>query len=365
MKKLVFLMLFPWIVFAETRNPFSQSVFLPNISFILDVSSVLRDAEPLNGHRHVNGHRHGEFNKEKGFNLNYGELFLSAPVDPYFELSATLPFSEEGAEIEEAYVLTRGLPYGFQIRVGKFRSSFGRLNSQHPHLWDFAQQPLPYKVFLGEGLVEKGVQVRWIAPTPFYLNFGIEVLQGENERSFGVEGFSVGNFDVEDAPKPGLFVGFVKVSFDIGDLSLLSGLSYAQGRARIKDHEGEAFAGITRLYGLDLTAKYFLDSYRHIAFQGEYIHRDMKGTLYTYDGSTVTADEEVERRGGFYAQLVWRFARRWRTGVQYNLLDGQEAYYGMVEFSPTEFSRIRVQIGKDEAVLQLTFAIGAHGAHPF
>ncbi len=361
MRKLGFLVLLPWVVLAETRSPFLQPAFAPNISFILDVSFVLRNAEPLQGH----DHGHGEFNKERGFNLNYGELFLNAPVDPYFELSATIPFSEKGAEIEEAYVLTRGLPHGFQIKVGKFRSSFGRLNSQHPHLWDFAQQPLPYRAFLGEGLIEKGVQINWVAPTPFYLNLGIEVLQGENDRSFGVEGFRVGNVEVGDAPKPGLFVGFLKTSFDIGDLSLLSGISYAEGHSRLKEPEGKAFSGRTKLYGADLTAKYFFDSYRHIAFQGEYIHRDRRGTVYTYDGSTATESKVVERQGGFYTQLVWGFARRWRTGVQYNLLDKEEAYYGMLEFNPTEFSRIRVQIGKGEVVLQLTFAIGAHGAHPF
>jgi hypothetical protein len=50
-----------------------------------------------------------------------------------------------------------------------------------------------YKVFLGDdGLKEKGVQLNWLAPTPFYLLFGVEVLQGENEQSFGTEGFRCG-----------------------------------------------------------------------------------------------------------------------------------------------------------------------------
>ena len=396
---LLFLIVFS---FSQT-NPFGQSAFTPDISFLLDVSLVFRnvgDTENLEIpgllHGHTGEHDHGDFNRERGFNLNYGELFLNAPVDPYFELFATIPFSEGGANIEEAYVITRGLPYSLQLKVGKFRSSFGRLNSQHPHLWEFAQQPLVYRVFLGEGLVEKGVQVNWLPPTPFYLVLGAELLQGENEQSFGVKGFSVGNLEVGDAPKPGLFVGFLKTSFDLGNLSVLTGVSYARGHTRWNYLEGNlerSFAGRTDLYDLELTAKYFISSYEYLALQGEYIYRSSRGNEYTYDGSTLTMSYTRKEQGGFYLQLVWRFARRWRAGVQYNLIDRNrviengvrldlpqnlQAYYGMLEFSPTEFSRLRLQVGKNgafyeggrrrnigEVVLQLTFAIGAHSAHPF
>lgn len=94
-------------------------------------------------HRHEgNGHGHGAINEKRGFNLNYAELYLYAPVDPYFDLYATIPFSEDGSEVEEAYAVTRGLPFGFQFRVGKFRSSFGRLNAQHPTCGTLPTNPL-------------------------------------------------------------------------------------------------------------------------------------------------------------------------------------------------------------------------------
>ncbi|RLJ69838.1 hypothetical protein BCF55_0095 [Hydrogenivirga caldilitoris] len=388
--------------------PFKQTPFIPNISFLLDTSLVLRNENNLDTlevpgflHGHGEEHAHGEFNREKGFNLNYGELFLNAPVDPYFELYVTIPFSEEGVQLEEAYAVTRGLPHGFQVKAGKFRSSFGRLNSQHPHLWDFAQQPLIYRVFFGEGLVEKGVQINWLAPLPLYLLFGLEVLQGENERSFGVKGFTLNTkrdgsgseVRIGDAFRPGLFVGFLKTSFDLGSLSLLTGLSYALGNVRSIEEE-EAFKGKVGIYGVDLTAKYFVDSYTYIALQSEYIHRNTEGTLYRYDEfGDLTALYAEKRQGGFYVQAVWQFSRRWRAGFQYNLItrnevreadqredlpDNLPAYYGVLEFRPTEFSRVRFQLGQNRAlyeegerktinelILQLTFAIGAHGAHPF
>jgi hypothetical protein len=393
---------------------FRQTAFLPDISLIVDTSFVARNKNdqefkhleiPGLYHRHE-GNGHGTLNEKRGFNLNYAELYLYAPVDPYFDLYATIPFSEDGAEVEEAYAVTRGLPFGFQFKVGKFRSSFGRLNAQHPHVWDFANQPLVYKVLLGDdGLKEKGVQLNWLAPTPFYLLFGVEVLQGENEQSFGTEGFKVNtrsdgsgtDITIGDTKKPNLYVGFVKTSFDVGNLSFLTGLSFATGHSRINHLEGDdphAFAGKTKLYGFDLTAKYFLDSYRYISFQGEYLYRDQKGTRYGYNnaGDLRTAELKKEQ-GGFYTQLVFKFDRMWRAGFQYNLInkndvkrngvkmnlpDNFPAYYAMLEYSPTEFSRIRFQVGQNraffhdgsrktvnEVILQFNFAIGAHDAHPF
>jgi hypothetical protein len=390
---------------------------LLNLSLIVDTSFVARNKNdrefkhleiPGLYHKHEgNGHGHGTLNEKRGFNFNYAELYLYAPVDPYFDLYATIPFSEDGAEVEEAYAVTRGLPFGFQFKVGKFRSSFGRLNAQHPHAWDFANQPLVYKVFLGDdGLKEKGVQLNWLAPTPFYLLFGVEVLQGENEQSFGTEGFKVNtkkdgsgtDTTVGDTRKPNLYVGFVKTSFDVGNLSVLTGLSFATGHSRVNHLDADhphALAGKTKLYGFDLTAKYMIDSYRYISLQGEYLYRDQKGTKYEYDDNTgnLETDELKKKQGGFYTQLVFKFDRRWRAGVQYNLINKNDveengvkinlsnnipAYYAMLEYSPTEFSRIRFQVGQNgaffhdgsrktvnEFILQFNFAIGAHGAHPF
>ncbi|MFN3947213.1 MAG: hypothetical protein ACK4LA_03905 [Aquificaceae bacterium] len=384
---------------AMQIGTFRQTAFLPDISLIVDTSLVgrnIKDEEfshlkiPGLYHKHENGHGHGhgELNEKRGFNLNYAELYFYAPVDPYFDLYATIPFTEEGAEVEEAYAVTRGLPFGFQLKVGKFRSGFGRLNAQHPHTWDFANQPLIYKVFLGEGLTEKGIQINWLAPTPFYLLLGAEVLQGENEQSFGIDGFEIGGVKVPETRKPNLYVGFVKTSFDIGNLSVLTGFSYAQGKTRI-DHEEHAFAGKTKLYGFDLTARYSLDATKYIAFQGEYIYRDQKGTKYELENNVLDTEDIRKKQGGFYTQLVARLDQRWRAGIQYNLINKNDitdknlpknlpAYYAMVEYNPTEFSRIRLQAGQNrayyekgkrktinEVILQFTFAIGAHGAHPF
>jgi hypothetical protein len=158
----------------------------PYISFILNTnfysSSIgKRDLEA----RGIPGHTNLGFEQKKGFNISEGELFLFAPVDPYFNLYANLPFTEEGVELEEAYFVTSSLPAGLQAKGGKFKSGFSRFNAQHPHAWDFVDPPLAYRAFVGgEGVIEKGAQLTYLPNLPFYTLLGVEVLQGENELLF-------------------------------------------------------------------------------------------------------------------------------------------------------------------------------------
>lgn len=136
--------------------------------------------------RGIPGYTTNGLNMDKGFNLREAELFMFAPVDPYFDLYANLPIDENGISIEKAYAVTTALPAGFQIKGGKFKSNFSRLDAQLPHAWDFFDIALPYRAFLGdEGLGgEKGVQLIYLPPLPFYTLLGAGVLQGENDLLF-------------------------------------------------------------------------------------------------------------------------------------------------------------------------------------
>jgi hypothetical protein len=413
---------------ASTKAPFSQKKFLPNISFILDFSYVRRNIDQElfetleipgfiagSSHAHEDGHAHAAANAENGFNLNYGELVLAAAVDPYFDLFTTFHLSESAFEIEEAYINTRSLPFGFRLKLGKFYSGFGRLNSQHAHLWDFADIPLVYRVFFGEeALLEKGVQLNWVAPTGFYLGLGMESLQGKNENSFGTETFHLKDAETEeeielaDVALPNVWNFFAKTSIDIGDFVLLAGASYAVGQTRINYLEAEenpyGFAGDTRIFGLDVIAKYILSSYTYLALQMEYMTRNMDGTFYqvhAHENEGEHEHEEFEVEGaameknqaGLYAQLVYRFHKIWRLGARWDCLNKNDItrednpsglpeklnrYSFMLDFSPTEFSRIRLQYNINRFayfegerrnyngfLLQFNLAIGAHGAHPF
>ena len=63
---------------------------------------------------------------------------------------------------------------------GSFLSSIGYLNDKHAHTWDFVNQPLAYQAFLGGQFGDDGLQLKWLAPTDFYLQFGAEVGSGLN-----------------------------------------------------------------------------------------------------------------------------------------------------------------------------------------
>jgi len=402
-------------------SPFNQSKFVPDISLILDASFVFRSERdekyaalrspeytlvPAEEHRHG----HEEPFPTRGFNLNYAEIAFYSIVDPYFELFASMEVTEDSISLEEGYFATKSFPLGLQLKAGKFLSSFGRLNEQHTHYWDFADAPLVYNAFFGEGgLNETGAKLSWVAPTDIYIMLGAEALQGANTRSFGTNrilhaagpAYSV----VADGSNgPNLTVGYMKTSFDIGDLTVLTGASGALGETRINHGldrtlmSGSAFDGKSFVLCGDITLKYSLDSVRFVSLQAEYLFRRMEGDLYLNDASDVMTRADMEKRqSGLYAQLVAKFSRRWRCGTRFDLLhmnrveeDGVEEdlpenmprYSGMLEYNPTEFSRFRLQYNFDasryeeeagsferkinhEVIVQANLAIGAHGAHSF
>jgi hypothetical protein len=386
---------------TRATSAFSQAKFVPDISAILDFSAAgrnLKNAEysslHIPGLTGPSGDDEESLNASRGFNFNYGELMIHSDVDPYFELTAIFHLAEEGFETEEAYINTTRLPAGLGLRLGKFKSGFGRLNAQHSHSWDFTDQAIIYRAFFGpEGLDEKGLQLTWTAPLPFYLSMGAEILQGENEASFGAAALSVGSYSDEGAQNPQLGCGFIKTSFDIGKLTLLAGLSGAFGGTRISESDNEALRADTAVLGADLTLRYSIDSYRHISWQSEYLYRNMEGNSYTYDGTDTTKESLRKKQSGFYSQVVWRMSESWRLGVRYEMINLNKVKAGdvdqdepdnlykagvMTDFSPSEFSRFRLQynydrsgyIGDDqktnhEVILQCNMCIGAHGAHSF
>ncbi len=166
---------------------------------------------------------------QNGFNLGESELVLSAVVDPYFDGLLIMTVSGDGATaLEESWLQTRLLPAGLKVKMGKFLSGIGYQNSQHKHTWDFADQNLAYLGLLGgEGFKDVGVQVTWLAPTPFYALFGLEALQGHENLD---ETNMLGGFSAQKAG-PRINTIFAKFAPDLGTNHVLQwGLSYAQAK---------------------------------------------------------------------------------------------------------------------------------------
>ena len=103
-----------------------------------------------------------------------------ANVDPYMSAALTVAFDGGGAAaVEEAFIQSTSMPGGLTLKGGRFFSGVGYLNERHAHNWMFIDMPLPYRAFMGGQYGDDGVQVRWLAPTEFFLEFGAEAFRGD------------------------------------------------------------------------------------------------------------------------------------------------------------------------------------------
>lgn len=345
---------------------------------------------------------------KRSFGLGETELTFSANIDPYFRgvaIAALTPENE--VEVEEAYFQTLALPAGLALKGGRFLSGIGYQNEIHQHAWDFQDAPLPYKAFLGGRLRQDGVQVRWVAPTPAFLELGAEFSSGDQ-------------FPGSDQNKNGAGGGaiFGHVGGDVGSsYAWRAGLSYLRTSPLNRGYEdvdalgnavANSFTGKARLWVVDAILKWapnYNPASTSFKLQGEYFRSKQDGTL-TYDDSAGSAvfgalsDSFNTDQTGWYAQGVWQFMPRWRAGYRYDALRYGTVNNGIVnnalgptagdfpvlathsptrntlmfDWNPSEFSRLRLQFASDKSrvgvtdnqiYLQYIYSLGAHGAHKF
>ena len=335
---------------------------------------------------------------KRGFSLGESELAISANVDDKFAGNLIVSLTPENTvSVEEAYGIVTALPEGLTPKFGRFFSGLGYLNEQHQHAWDFVDAPLAYQAFLGGQYANDGLQLKWIAPTDEFLEFGAEVGNGANFPGTDRNKNGVGNGTV-----------YVHTGGDIGaSHSWRAGLSYLQTRAQDREYAqldlaGNnaqlAFDGSSHVAIADFVWKYAPNGNAqntNFKLQGEYFWRRERGDL-TYDrdgalGLTQTAAYASTQRG-WYLQGVYQFMPYWRVGTRYDRLDPGRVDYGanaaylalpsfhpqksslMFDYTPSEFSRIRLQLAQskvrpdvtdNELFIQYILTLGAHGAHRY
>ncbi len=382
----------------EPAAPAAASGFNPEASLILQGRYAHRkdiEERGLTGFLPAGGHAHGT---ERGFSVDHSELVLSASVDPYFRGYATVALVDEEVKTEEAWFQTLGLSEGLSLKGGRFYSGLGYVNEQHPHAWDFAEVPLMYQALFGERFSHDGVQLKWLAPTETFLEFGLEAGRGQNFPGTERGGNGVGAWSA-----------FAKVGGDVGvEHGWRAGLAHLRARPEGRaghwedTNEVEAethFTGTSRAWVADFVWKWAPDGnpkYRNLKLQAEYFRRSESGDLVCEDNGpaggacTDGSDAYRSRQSGWYAQSVYQFMPRWRVGVRYDRLDSGTVDFGalpleaadyspsrwslMTDWSPSEFSRVRLQwardrsmegISENQVTLQYIMSLGAHGAHKF
>ncbi|MDP1610913.1 MAG: TonB-dependent receptor [Sulfuritalea sp.] len=398
-----------------SRPPTAASAFNPEISLILSGMYNNTSQDPRQDSSGAAGRERriqgtlpagGELNPEaRAWNLGESELAIAANIDPHFRgtfLAAISPANEIG--VEEAHIQTIGLGNGLGVKAGRFFSGIGYANEQHPHAWDFSDAALPYQAFFGPQLGYDGVQLKWVAPTDLFVELGAE---------FG----RARSFPASEGNKNGLMSGsvFAHVGGDLGVAhSWRAGASYFASKPRDRTYDDvdstnttvtNSFSGTSHTTVLDLVWKWSPEGSakeRGFKFQGEWFRRQESGDL-TYDTTAASlgaaTDSFRARQTGFYAQGIWQIMPHWRAGYRYDQLSAATMSVGlvdnatltaadlpllqsftpkrhtaMVDFSPSEFSRIRFQVARDQSRpgvndnqiwLHYIMSLGAHGAHKF
>ena len=344
---------------------------------------------------------------QRGFTAQNIEMVLDGAVDPYFRGQGNVvlqigPGGETNVELEEAYLVSTSLPANLQAKAGMYFSEFGRLNAQHPHTWDFVDQPLVNGRFLGpDGLRNPGARLSWLMPVHCYseLFLSVQDSQGETAASFRGEpgetfaGHPIASRDVRSMADL-LYVPRWTGSFDLtSNQTLLAGASAALGPNGTGDDTS------TRIYGVDFFWKWKAPNaqagFPFVKWQTEGMWRRYEAAESALDtNDDGTADlflphETLEDRGA-YSQVLWGFTRNWVAGLRGDYVTGDDGALDEIEtdparrtrwrvssnltWYPTEYSKFRLQWNHDRQQedrsddslwLQFEFLLGAHAAHKF
>ncbi len=327
--------------------------------------------------------------RDKGPGLGHSDINLRGPVGPAFQaqftaVAHTLDRRLE-TEVEEAWLQTRQLPAGLQLRAGRFASQLGYLNEQHPHPGDFVQRPLLHRAFLGGHWADDGVRLNWTAPTDLYLRVGVEAFGGRRLAE-----------EATAARQPGAVVLSARAGGDWGaSQSWQAGLSYLRNArggsadAHDDDHAGahDDFHGHgarytgRRMWLGELAWKW--------APQGnnrqQQLRLSLEHAVISGLGPLATA---ADRHQASYLSAVWRFTPAWEAGLRADLLRVRQVHddayedgrlretAAMLAYKPSHAQTLRLQLSTQQdrgGFAQASNAVqvqyihhwGAHAAHAF
>lgn len=291
--------------------------------------------------------------------MRESEVSFQAVVDPYAKADFFVSISNDGVELEEGFVTFTHLPADLLLKVGKFKAQIGKVNLMHTHVLPWADEPLPIVNLLGseEGWNDAGVSLARIFPLgETFSELTLQAFRGESEGLF-------------EAPSRSdlAYLAHYRAYRDFGDdHNLEVGSTWGRG------FNGTTPDAKTTLENLHLV-------YRWKPLGGRpYRSFILRSELFR---SRREQPEGKQSSRGFFVSGDYQLARRLFAGARYEFSDRADddtrrdrGEAMTLTFWPSEFSQIRGELRRrryaggitaNEALVQLQFSIGAHGAHSF
>ncbi len=366
------------IVLAFVGMAFTQTTANPDISVIPRFIAQTND-----GAKNASAER--KFSRPD-YAFEELEVVIQSYLNPFSKADVimTLPGPDiEGSKLglEELFAtVVRGLPFGLNLRFGKYRVDYGKLNLMHPHAWPFVTQPLSQERFIGEeGLNDLGLSASLLIPTgSVYTKLTVDLLRGAAiGEATGIEDTTGGQPSYANSAR---LTSFFTLS-DHSDLEV--GLSGYTGLHDLFHHD--------RFYygNLDFKYKYRPSSYTSLVLQGEYLFNTRKAQQDREFNPFLDAQGNPERRSihssGLYLYTDYQFKKIYSFGARYDWSqapyskdDKAQAFAVFFGYYPVEETlglRLHYQHTKNELpdgsesvnliALQALFSIGPHKAHPF
>jgi len=300
------------------------------------------------------------FDPTPAFQVRESEVSFQAIVDPYARADLFLSFNDHGVDVEEGYITFLNLPWQTQAKAGKFKVQFGKINTLHLHVLPWVDEPLPFSDLLlsPDTWEAEGISFSKVIELPgdTFSELTVQILDGTSGALF-----------IAPYKSDLTYNGQYRLFRDFGDdHNLEVGFSYAHG------YNGTSLTNITTLQNADLV-------YRWKPLQGRPYRSFIVHSEYFW--SQREQPDGTQKGQGFFASGDWQLARQWYTGARYEFSDRatnaaqrDKGVAATLTFMPSEFSMLRAEyryreyapgIKANEGFLQIQFAIGAHGAHPF
>ena len=298
--------------------------------------------------------------------LNELELQVASVVDPYaraeflFSFGKDLNTGELGIELEVGTLTSTAIPFQIQATIGKFKPQFGKINSLHPHYFDFVEFPRMISNFFdSEGMFMEGVSLNWIVPNPFdfYQELVVEVGRVGSEPNASL---------VQGVTDRLLYTGHLKNFFDLTENATFEiGLSALTGP--------NTFGFTTNMADIDLT-------YKWKPIQFNTYHSFIWQTEAMISKTDVSVTKTIQTYGA-YTFFEYQIEKRTFVGTRfdYSGLPGLEKSDErttslLLRFQPTEFQILALEFQNinrnygpsfNQVVFRAIFGIGTHAAHMY